>query len=507
MYRSSFVLRAAQTIALGGLLIAAGCSSIHTSNDKSEAKTGPQPGTQVRTGGDGFALGDVEQPGCTSQKLIERVAEQLRDRRTGDARRLVERYPDVALEVLREPGSLTADAAALRLVAETHDRHVGRAADLGWTAIVAARAEHADRFRNYDELRRQFMFDMQNGRTAEALRLPLVDAGQAAGGRLLAADALRLVGIAQVLDSHPAEAVRSFQAAAGQLGAAQPYQTINLLLLASDAQRRTGDHATADRTWKDAVRAAAELAAGSPPVCDPILWERVAYLRPAHCPWPTEACRAMVQANVAFGITPGPTNVQLVSTAANNNTDEAMLWAAIGHWRLARDEAQAALVALKRAESLTSQTYSAGRLQLSQARALVRLGQAPAGMAILIHLSSDKDPQLSHPAMAMLGAAKLQQGSAQQGFNLLRTAVDDDGKALWPERADAEADLGLAFLVMGDETQGLRWLHQAQQSFEQSKQFDALRQCLENEAAWLDQAKRGDQAKAIRHRLDALRDA
>ena len=54
--------------------------------------------------------------------------------------------------------------------------------------------------------------------------------------------------------------------------------------------------------------------------------------------------------------------------------------------------------------------------------------------------------------------------------------------------------------MIGDEASGLRWLHQAQQSFEASGQQQALVQCLENEAAFLEQAKKSDLAKAVRKR-------
>jgi hypothetical protein len=60
--------------------------------------------------------------------------------------------------------------------------------------------------------------------------------------------------------------------------------------------------------------------------------------------------------------------------------------------------------------------------------------------------------------------------------------------------------------MMGDEAGGLRWLHQAQQSFEASGQQPALLQCLENEAAFLEQAKKTDIAKTIRHRIESLRE-
>jgi hypothetical protein len=59
-------------------------------------------------------------------------------------------------------------------------------------------------------------------------------------------------------------------------------------------------------------------------------------------------------------------------------------------------------------------------------------------------------------------------------------------------------------LLAGDEPTGLRWLHGAQQGFEASGQREELMQCLENEAAYLDHAKKKDIAEKIRARLESL---
>ncbi|MCU0980739.1 MAG: hypothetical protein MUF25_16440, partial [Pirellulaceae bacterium] len=99
---------------------------------------------------------------------------------------------------------------------------------------------------------------------------------------------------------------------------------------------------------------------------------------------------------------------------------------------------------------------------------------------------------------------RVQQGGTQQGLHLLRRAVEEAPTLQWPERAEAEADLGLAYLLMGDETAGLRWLHQTQQTFEATGQHDALFQSLENELAYLEQTQRKDAAQLARQRLDNL---
>ena len=325
-----------------------------------------------------------------------------------------------------------------------------------------------------------------------------------APGQVLAIDVLNLNGIALVLDNRPREAVAAFQQALQAAGDSHPYEAVNLMLLLSDAQRRAGDSAAAERTWISAAELAAELAAGPVPIIDPILLERTAYLRPVNSSWPRSAQQRLNDLSVRLGIVFPVATLQISTAPQANFTDEAPLWTVIGHGRLARNESQAALVAFKRAESMTSNLLAVGRLQIAEARALVRLGQSAAATAMLIGLAGQNDPQIGRPAMALLGTLKLSQGAVQQGFNLLHSAVEQDTTLVWPERTQAEADLGLAYLMMGDETTGLRWLHEAEQGFESAGQREALMQSLENEAAYLEQAKQQDLAKAVRKRLESL---
>jgi len=469
-------------------------------------KTLPKTGqTQVRTAGDGFALGDVDQPACTAQQFVDRLSETLRLGQEAAADRWVHRYPDVALAILRDPPSVQASPDLLVRLAQAHDRQCSRVApNAGWAALMADRAARAEVYAAYEQRRRQFLTQIQSGHAKEALQLGLTDTPAGVPGVMLQIDALRLTGIAQVLENRPQDAVTTFDKG---LAVAQghPYQATSLLLLVSDAQRRAGNAGAAQQSWNRAAALAAEMVVTPCPTIDPILWERLAYLRPADSRWPVEVSQRLADLNLRYGIVANPRQpVVPVSTAPAAN-EEATLWVAIGHWRLGRDEPQAALVALKRAESSTSDTYTADRLQLAQTRALIRLGQTGPANAILLRLGSSADPRTANPALAMLGTLKLQQGGVQQGFNLLRRAVEGDASIQWPERADAEADLGLAYLLMGDEQAGLHWLHSAQQAWEAAGRQESLVQCLENEAAYLDQVKKKELAEVARRRIEALK--
>jgi hypothetical protein len=486
--------------------LVAGCSSFLSDlrpdrPASPEAAPAPQ-GTQVRVGGDGYSLGDVAQSALTPQQFADRAEELLRARRPGAAARWVQRYPDMALTVLTDGNSARVSLHVLHLIAQAHDQQSHRGpSEAGWSALVADREKNAQGYAEYDYRRSKFMTLLQNGQARDALALDPVAAVPAASAPVLRIDAWRLQGIALVLDDRPREAVSAFLAARQLAAAGHPYPSANLALLLSDALRRAGDGDGADRAWHEAAALAGDLAVAPIPLADPILWERAAYLRPATAAWPDQVRRQLADQCGRNGLIFAENGAASVSSAAET-AGEAALWANVGQWRLQRDEPQAALVALKRAESLTPDPSLRSRLQLLQAKALVRLGQTPAATAILVQAAGGTDPRLARPALAVLGAARLREGGSQQGFQLLRRAVEEAPVVEWPERAEAEADLGLAHLLLGDETAGLRWLHQAQQTFEATGQYDALCQSLENELAYLESAQKKDLAPAVRQRLD-----
>lgn len=65
------------------------------------------------------------------------------------------------------------------------------------------------------------------------------------------------------------------------------------------------------------------------------------------------------------------------------------------------------------------------------------------------------------------------------------------------------ADLGLAYLTVGDEAKGLHWLHEAQQAFTARNEQTLLRQCRENEVRYLEHVGKRDAAAQVRAHLQA----
>jgi tetratricopeptide (TPR) repeat protein len=459
----------------------------------------PAPGPMhVKVDSFGKPLREGQETTISGEAFIARAQTLLADGRHMSLRRWVAHYPDVALEVLRTGQAKPVQLGALGVVATEYDRLLGLPAADGWQAVMLSRAKHPQVFADYDTQRRSVLERLRNGQTHEASAIRLASIVPADAGPMQTIDAWQLQATAQVVDNMTAEAEQSLQAALKLAVPRDPYQSAQLFFLLSDVQRRTGRHAEADDTWVRGVELASALIARPMPIVEPMLWDRAAYLHPVSRQWPPALAVAMKCS------TGENTNVVMQASyieQTNTPVIEAMLWSSIGRAHNDRNEGQSALVALKRAETLSQDEGAKDRLRLEIAQVLNRLEQTTAATAILVSLAGRPDPSTSRAAMAMLGAQKLRSEDTLAGYNLLSKAIEDEAPVDWPMRASAEADLGLAYLIRGNEEKGLRWLHSAQKHFEANGDQESLAQSLWNEAKYLEHAKKKKEAAAIWQRL------
>jgi tetratricopeptide (TPR) repeat protein len=445
-------------------------------------------GKKVLTGGACLALGEVEQPAVGREQFVHHVSELLAAGRSESAARFVRRYPDVALDALRQATSEEARTPALALVARLQDEQCGAS---GWAPLFQDRAEHPERYSAYETNRQHFVEQLKNGKPRDGLALSITKNVPAT---FLEVDAFQLQGEALLLSDKPADAATAFTTALNRAQAVNPYWAGQVGLLLGEAQRRAGKTADGTGSWQQAVVLASQLLTAPVPTCDPVFWERASYLRPASASWPGPVIQ---QFAVALGSAPAQTN------PGANSLDESWLWAGIGRWRLARHEPQAALAACKRAESLTLDQHFQAQMQLSQAQALAQLEQPVPAMALLVPLAGRAGDPAAAPALALLGGLKLKAGNTEQALALLKKAVEGTS-ASWPGRGEAEADLGLAYLMTGSAAEGLRWLHAGQVWFEAAHESDLLRQSLENELRYWEHVNKPDETARLRERLKAL---
>ena len=183
---------------------------------------------------------------------------------------------------------------------------------------------------------------------------------------------------------------------------------------------------------------------------------------------------------------------------------EAMVWHAVGRWYLDRGHAQAALVSFKRAETSAPSDLAKRWLRLRQAKALVQLEQGGPATAILAGLIGDKKSELYRPASALLGSIYLQRSQSRKGLALLKAAVEQEDGFEWPERSEAEADLALAYLSVGDAVVGLDRMHRAQRRLENDGNRELLSLALDNELKFLEHTGKRKEASAIREKMREL---
>ncbi|MBA4019307.1 MAG: hypothetical protein C0483_19245 [Pirellula sp.] len=493
------------------LIVCAGCFTSSTPQDWASKLTpggkdedAKKPKGTPKLDVVGQSLGNSQEISLSPDNLLTRVAALIAEQRFTSAARVVQRHPDAALEWLRTNGTAP-DPEVAKLVARVHDRQcLAPDALQTWDALTAERVSDPAKFQEYREARKRFQSALSQGQIDHAFKQNLVELAAGLKSPLIEIDALQLEGTAYVLSERPVDGAATFERAVAAASRVSPYQTTYLLLLLSDAQRRTGDGKLANETWSRAVATAGRLLIAEHPALDPVLWERLGYLRPIEVQWPLDVVHQLHRADTLPGIDlPDVSTVVASDRPVHPAVAETVIWNAIGHWYLDRNHSQAALVSFKRAESAAPTNKAQQWLRLRQARALIQLDQNGPATAILVSLAGDKSSSASLPAFAVLGSLRLKSGQVQQGLGLLRKSAERETLE-WPERGEAEADLGAAFLMSGDKVEGLRHLHQAQQQFTAMGDFEGLILALENEALFLENSDGKSQAPGIRARISEL---
>ena len=491
-------------------LFAAGCMSKTPSDwgalfEKSAADGKRAPGKPVfDVVGQNF-LGNSAEVSISSSELVARVSEREESDRWAAASSWAVRHPETALEVLRALDPKTPQDTYL-LLAEVHDELTLLPGNPGWTRIAELRKSQPQLTTAYSEARKQFQSRISEGHLDRALEVDLAAKAAAVGSVLLEIDAAQLRGTVLMVADRPRDAAESFAGAAEAALQVCPYQAAYLLLLQSDAERRAGGGQAASQTWQRAIVTAVKLISGPKPVLDPVLWERLGYLRPVAVAWPADVI-ALLATQAPL---PGLATISAVAptTASDAGADpaeaEATVWHAVGRWYLDRGHAQAGLVSFKRAETSAPSDLAKRWLRLRQAKALVQLEQGGPATAILAGLIGDKKSELYRPASALLGSIYLQRSQSRKGLALLKAAVEQEDGFEWPERSEAEADLALAYLSVGDAVVGLDRMHRAQRRLENDGNRELLSLALDNELKFLEHTGKRKEASVVREKMREL---
>lgn len=422
-------------------------------------------------------------PAITGEELLARAAAlQQSSNPAARLQRLVRRFPDAALELLRATTSEQANETMRKAVAVAYDREFVDAGSTGWTRVLIDAGSRPSSFDSIVRARLSALQWIEQGRAAIALGqpAPLGEwAGSAAG-----AEMRRVKGIAALLCDRPEQAVQLWRSAANWVSGDRNASAEFHLLIAT-ALSAEGRNLDAAQEWATAAVQAARVE-------DPNLWQRILDARGPNVSWPAAVF-------TAFHL-PGEMQIP----APSEISTEASIWHIVGQWRLSRGELPAALLAFKQAESLWPDLRSQAEARIAEARVLLLMNQSGAAVSILTALTSDTDSQVNHHAMAVLADARIALDDLPGALILLRKAVANDDAFPPALRASARADLGLACLMSSLDQEGLTWLHRAQADFQRVGDDADLVQSLENEAAYFERVGQSATAQALRHRADLI---
>ena len=493
---------------IGLLVITTGCQSSRKSSQvKPPAETSSRQTTtrqpskrQIWVASSSGYLGQTQEKQIPLEIFIEKIGQYLDAERTGSAVRYVCRNPDVAVQALDRILMNSQINEVDRFVAAVYDlRLADYDAQHGWQALLDDQSEQISR---YKSLRRRVMDHLDANQYKQAITLTkqLVQTADESGRSVLRLDARELSGSVLLADNRTEPAMMVFRKAATIFEHDQPYRASYLYILLCKMQQQA---APSQSDWQKAAVTAGRLLQGDYPVTDPLLWEAVIKYRPSQCQWPKTVINRMHHMNRLLVELKIPANMQTGSIKAFRQQLESLIWSRIGQWHVQREHYQDALVAFRTAQDLNHHSNSEHHLRLAQARMLMQMEQYQPAAAILTSVAGEADSNSASSATALLGVMQLQRNNLEQAVKLLEQATTSQDST-WPGIADAQGDLGLAQLMLGDEQRGLENLHNAQAIYRSQQDYDRLIESLNNEARYYLNTRNYNQAIEIQGKIDEL---
>ena len=460
-----------------------------TSNSESAQgtnKVANPPARTIRFDGHEIVLGDAESQAIDSDKLLGMIEPLIAAERFQSASRVVERFREAGERLLAERWATSADDPAIKLVASVLSKRFTKA-DANWSSLLKFAKQQPIAAKNYLELRNAFATNLQTNDPSNDDATQLQQAAIKVGHPLVKIDALRLLGLRELVAERNGWAESLCRQAIEQAAqAGNPLLTADLWLMVAESARRSDQATLAAEAWTKAVDLHLSACKNQHPV-DVSFWLFADHARPESSSWPTELIDAIGKHATAVG-------------CSLDDDAEMVLWTAVAQAQFDRGEMQLALVNFKKAETLAGATNNLW-LRIAQSKCLAGMGQAPAAAAILSGPASSSDTVLSAAATAAMGSIKLQAGAYQQGAQLLHKAITQSAATEWPTKNQSLADLALAQLIVGDTEPGLVALHAAQTQFEEAGEKELLVQALDNELRLLEHEHRDAEVVNLRARI------
>jgi hypothetical protein len=398
--------------------------------------------------------------------------------------KLVQRWPDITLDILRDGVAGDTDLPLCLSIADSYDR-VFDTADpaAGWSTALTTSASQHDAYSSYRNAREHLLSLFKTGQFADAAAIDPIAALPSGAPPALRTEALRLAGLSALLNDHPEHAVDFFSRAADTAREGPRHVRFEIGLLLSESQRRMGLPGAAALAWQNAVASAGD-------VRDPDLWERAILIKPSAIDWPPQAALAGAD-EPDFSNGQGP------------DTSDVLI--GIGKMHLVRGAAQAALLDFSRAETETSNPGKKSLARIYRVQSMIALQLVASALPMLDGLMKSPDPRIGWRAQAIEGDVDCRVlGDRRHGIPLMRAALDAADAGDWPGKSHLSANLALYYLLEGEDVQGLRILHLVEARFEVEAQWEDLARSLLDEAAYLRVTDKNDQAEIVQKRADQI---
>lgn len=451
-------------------------------------KVANPPAKAIRFDGREIVLGMADVTQMPTSQFCDQLADLIRQEKFYSARRLILQNPGAGEQAMWQSGTDPQPHSFVPFLAETLSE--GVPSSISWRGFLSHQAEQTRTAEQYHQVRLEFAETLRSNEPSDSQTQQLRETAQKVNHPLVMVDALRLMALRELVAGRHAWAESIFLQAAEiadqhlDLGRAA-----ECWLMATATASRAERVEQAATNWRKAAERQINLQLSTARPLNIHFWSRLEKHRPEGTPWPEHTSQALIEASASIGC-----RFDAATPA------ELVFWCALATAQYQHSHPQLALVSFKRAETL-AEGDNALWLRIAQSKCLAALGQSQAAAALLSGPAASDNPQIATAATAAIGSAKLQAGAYQQGAQLVHKALKDAPDVTWPSRSEAEADLALALLIIGDTDDGLEALHSAQSNFRIQGNTAALLQALENEKEILQLEERSDAVQAVEQRI------
>lgn len=457
-------MRLILTLLVAAMLLLSACAS-HPQKNASASQTVEQDetGRTLRLDGESVLLGEAASRPMSREMFARRISQLVSNGQNDAAFQLVRTYPDLARETV-----FASDQTPLttRLAIATWLDALAQPQPGGWVLFVTDQKENPSRYAPYNRARASVWPALRRGAFAEVAALPL-NPPTDAPVPWAQIDAMLLRATVLLAAGRPAEATPLFDQAS-QLAADWDWRVaLRAKLFAALSDDLAGDPQAARTHYQSAMQGIALNEIDDPMILQLIL---------------------KTQPDSASGMT-RPTRRSVL--------------AALGQLEMRRGAPQAALLSWRTAESQAGSEPSNEQLQLQQAEALIALQQEDAAMAMLTGLAQAGQPASVRPqALVILGLIQMKRNEVEVALAMFKEAATISTPESHPS---VHADIGLAFLSLGQAQSGLSRLDQARKAYQARGDDQAVQQLLQNQLRYANAVGDATLAQETRQALSIIR--